>query len=148
MLINHNLSEHQTQHQILKRRALLHVSSPSFYPPINQTNLDKIKCWFLGNQIYMHCLLLTLPKTAGFVYNLVRDDLIYSAVSIFVFHTKFQKFHHTNSAYNSFVHNGRHVGLTSWPVTWCLVCIFFSTQYINSRLHNHSSSSCYCDEKQ
>ena len=100
MLINHNLSEHQTQHQILERRALLHVSSPSFYPPINQTNLDKIKCWFLGNQIYMHCLLLTLPKTAGFVYNLVRDDLIYSAVSIFVFHTKFQIFHHTNSAYN------------------------------------------------
>ena len=96
MLINHNLSEHQTQHQILKKRALLHVSSPSFYPPINQTNLDKIQCWFLGNQIYMHCLLLTLPKTAGFVYNLVRNDLIYSTVCIFVFHTKFQKFHHTN----------------------------------------------------
>ena len=81
MLINHNLSEHQTQHQILKRRALLHVSSPSFYPPINRTNLDKIQCWFLGNQIYMHCLLLTLPKTAGFVYNLVRDDLIYFCIS-------------------------------------------------------------------
>ena len=44
----------------------------------------------------MHCLLLTLPKTAGFVYNLVRNELIYSAVYIFVFHTYFQKF---NSPY-------------------------------------------------